>query len=73
MAISVIKTPVNNNILSGSAVSLVNSVDQVRSFGVTGDYVEFNIYDINGRFLYQLSPFCQEALDGLYQDCWLSL
>jgi hypothetical protein len=66
MAISVIKTPVDNNILSGSAVTLVNSVNQVRSFGVTGDYVEFNIYDLNNRFLYQQSPFNGYKIPGDY-------
>ena len=66
MAISVFKTPVDNNILSGSAVTLVNSVNQVRSFGVTGDYVEFNIYDLNNRFLYQQSPFNGYKIPGDY-------
>lgn len=66
MATSVIKTSINNNILSGSSADLVNSVNQVRSFGVTGDYVEFNIYDINNRFLYQLSPFNGYKIPGNY-------
>ena len=66
MAISVFNTPVDNNILSGSAVTLVNSINQVRSFGVTGDYVEFNIYDLNNRFLYQQSPFNGYKIPGDY-------
>jgi len=57
MASSVIQLPVNVNLLPGQASSLVKTVDQIKNFGVDGDYVEMNVYDLNNKFLYQVSPF----------------
>lgn len=58
----------NNNILSGSSATLVSSINQIRNFGIPGDYVEMNVYNLDDIFLYQLSPFTNYKLPGTFVD-----
>ena len=57
MSSQVIKQSVNTNLLPDQATSLVKSFDQIKNFGIDGDYVEMNVYDLNNNFLLQISPF----------------
>ena len=64
MAINTIKLSTDNNILQGLNSNLVATTNQVRNFGVEGDYVEMNIYDPLDTFLYQVAPFIGYKIPG---------
>ena len=57
---------IDNNILSGSSAALVGTVNQTRNFGVSGDYVEMNVYNLGNTFLFQVSPFRNYKLPGTF-------
>lgn len=57
MASNIQQLSVNSNILPEQATSFVKTITQIKSFGVDGDYIEMNIYDLNNKFLFQVSPF----------------
>ena len=57
---------IDNNILSGSSAALVGTVNQTRNFGVPGDYVEMNVYNLGDTFLFQVSPFRNYKLPGTF-------
>jgi len=57
---------IDNNILSGSSAALVGTVNQTRNFGVPGDYVEMNVYNLGNTFLFQVSPFRNYKLPGTF-------
>jgi hypothetical protein len=57
MASNIQQLSVNSNILPEQATSFVKTITQIKSFGVEGDYIEMNIYDLNNKFLFQVSPF----------------
>jgi len=59
---------IDNNILSGSSAALVGTVNQTRNFGVPGDYVEMNVYNLGDTFLFQVSPFRDYKLPGTFVD-----
>ena len=67
MATSVTRIYNNNSILTGSVNLLVNSVNQVRSFGVQGDFVEMNVSNPAGSLLFSLSNFKNYTFPGNYQ------
>ena len=56
----------NNNILTGSAGSLVSSISQVRKFGVDGDFVEMDVFNPAGSLLYVISDFKNYNIPGNY-------
>jgi hypothetical protein len=61
-------TALNNvtNILPGSVSSLVLTNNQTRKYGVAGDYVEMNVYDLNNTFIFQIVPFLNFKIPGNY-------
>jgi hypothetical protein len=67
MASTVTKLNSNNNILSNSAGSLVGSINQIRSFGLEGDYIEMNVFNPAGVSLYSISNFKDYSIPGDYQ------
>jgi len=54
----------NNNLLTGSNGLLINSVSQARKFGVSGDFVEMNVFDPAGSLLYIISDFKNYTIPG---------
>lgn len=56
----------DNNILTGSAGSLVSSISQVRKFGVDGDFVEMDVFNPAGSLLYIISDFRNYNIPGNY-------
>lgn len=64
MATTVTRTYVNNNILSNSTSELVNSTNQIRKFGLPGDFVEMNVFDLAGKNLFSVSNFKDYQIPG---------
>jgi len=67
MAVTYSKISTNNSILSDSTTNLIATVEQVREFGLEGDYVELNVYDTNNTFIYQNPYFTKYRIPGGYQ------
>jgi hypothetical protein len=57
MSSNIQQLSVNASLLPEQASSLVKTINQIRNFGVEGDYVEMNVYDLNNKFLFQIFPF----------------
>ena len=67
MSTTVLKLPVNSNILSGSSSTLVPSKEMMRTFGNPEDYIELHVSDPIGNILYSVIPFKGYSVPGNIQ------
>jgi len=64
MSTKVTQILLNNNILSGSASTLVPTKNMVRNFGNTEDYIELHVTDPANKNLYSIVPFLNYKIPG---------
>ena len=67
MSITITKSSVTNNILTGSAVPLVVTRDMVRNFGSPEDYIEMHLSDPSNKIIYSIVPFRNYIIPGTFQ------
>ena len=67
MSTQVTKISSNNSILSPNQSKLVTFRELTRNFGASEDYVEMNISDPSGRNLFNVVPFKNYQIPGVFQ------
>lgn len=66
MSITINKIPSANNILTGSAASLVVTRDMIRNFGAPEDYIEMHLSDPANKVILSFVPFTNYTIPGIF-------